>query len=69
MDQFLWTALVLGAWGLLLLDIWRSPLSEAPTLMWLTLAVVFAIPTAAAWVLWGRRHAATWRPRWPRLGR
>ncbi len=64
MDQFFWLAVVLGAWGLLL-DIWRSPLSEAPTILWMTLAVLLSLPTAAAWLLWGRWRAHTWQPPWP----
>lgn len=68
MDDLFWFSLVLAAWAALMVDIWRSPLSEAPTLAWLTCAVLLSIPTAVLWLVWGRWRAHTWVPRWPTRG-
>lgn len=64
MDDFFWLALVLGAWVALLVDIWRSRLSEASRVVWLTCALILSVPTAVVWLLWGRWRAHTWRPPW-----
>lgn len=64
MNDPFWLAIVLAAWVALLVDIWRSPLSEASTIVWLTCAVLLSVPTAVLWLAWGRWRAHLWEPRW-----
>ena len=60
MDPF-WGTFAVLAFALVLLDIWRSDLTEAPTLLWLTVVVVVP-PAALLWLAWGRWWVAGWHP-------